>query len=478
MNILNKFLSIFKSRDKPQNRTAGSSYSFAYGSTTAGKNVTERSAMQITAVYACVRILAESVASLPLHLYKYNATGGKLKAIENPLYYLLHSEPNPEMSSFVFRETLMTHILLWGNAYAQIIRNGKGEVVGLYPLMPNKMTVDRDDKGKIVYKYRHEKTEANTIKKEDVVLKASEVLHIPGLGFDGLVGYSPIAMAKNAIGLAMATEEYGSKFFVNGAMPSGVLEHPGTIKDPDKVRESWSSTFGGSGNANKIAVLEEGMKFETIGIPPEQAQFLDTRKFQLLEIARIFRIPPHLLGDLDKSSFNNMEQQSLEFVKFTLEPWLVRWEQGLQRSLFNEQEKRELFFKFNLEGLLRGDYESRMKGYSIGIQNGFMSPNDVRGLENLDLIPEEEGGNFYMVNGNMMQLKYTGSAYDSYYDDDKHRDTKEEKEEKQESDNGQTTENKEEKTNEEVLEMEEHTERNKKRGNRRKFHTGRESPNT
>ena len=180
-----------------------------------------------------------------------------------------------------------------------------------------------------------------------------------------------------------------------------------------KISPSGKGPFGGSGNSGKIAVLEEGMQFKTIGIPPEQAQFLDTRKFQLLEIARIFRIPPHLLGDLDKSSFNNMEQQSLEFVKFTLEPWLVRWEQGLERALFNEQEKKDLFFKFNLEGLLRGDYESRMKGYSIGIQNGFMSPNDVRSLENLDLIPEEEGGNFYMVNGNMMQLKYTGSAYEN-----------------------------------------------------------------
>ena len=344
MSILKNFLSIFKSRDKPQNRTPGSAFSFVFGGTVAGKNVSERSAMQITAVYACVRILAESVASLPLHLYKYNATGGKVKAMEHNLYHLLHSEPNPEMSSFVFRETLMTHILLWGNAYAQIIRNGMGEVVALYPLMPNKMTVDRNDKGKIIYKYRHDKTEANTIKKEDIELKASDVLHIPGLGFDGLVGYSPIAMAKNAIGLSIATEEYGSKFFVNGAMPSGILEHPGTVKDPDKVRESWSNTFGGSGNSGKIAVLEEGMQFKTIGIPPEQAQFLDTRKFQLLEIARIFRIPPHLLGDLDKSSFNNMEQQSLEFVKFTLEPWLVRWEQGLERALFNEQEKKDLFF--------------------------------------------------------------------------------------------------------------------------------------
>ena len=224
------FSSIFKARDKPQNRTAGSGYSFYMGNSTAGKTVTERSAMQMTAVYSCVRILAEAIAGLPLHVYQYNNDGGKDKALKHPLYHILHDEPNPEMSSFVFRETLMTHLLLWGNAYAQILRNGKGEVIGLYPLMPNKMTVDRDDKGHLFYQYQRSNDEA--IKSDSmVILSPQDVLHIPGLGFDGLVGYSPIAMAKNAIGLAIATEEYGAKFFANGAAPSGVLEHPGTIKD-------------------------------------------------------------------------------------------------------------------------------------------------------------------------------------------------------------------------------------------------------
>ena len=252
------------------------------------------------------------------------------------------------------------------------------------------------------------------------------MLHIPGLGFDGLVGYSPIAMAKNAIGMAIACEEYGAKFFANGAAPGGVLEHPGTIKDPQRVRESWQSTFGGSGNANKIAVLEEGMKYTPIGISPEQAQFLETRKFQINEIARIFRVPPHMVGDLEKSSFSNIEQQSLEFVKYTLDPWVIRWEQSIQRSLLSPDEKAVYFVKFNLEGLLRGDYQSRMNGYAIGRQNGWMSANDIRELENLDRIPEEDGGDLYLINGNMLPLKNAGAFANTPTDDGKEEKTDEE----------------------------------------------------
>ena len=413
------FSGLFRSRDKPQNSTAGTAYSFFLGGTTSGKTVTERSAMQMTAVYSCVRILAEAVAGLPLHLYRYNADGGKEKAIDHPLYLLLHDEPNPEMSSFVFRETLMTHLLLWGNAYAQIIRNGKNQVVALYPLMPNKMSVDRDENGKLYYTYYRGSDEAIRDRQYAVKLQPSDVLHIPGLGFDGLVGYSPIAMAKNAIGMAIACEEYGAKFFANGAAPGGVLEHPGTIKDPARVRESWQHTFGGSGNANKIAVLEEGMKYTPIGISPEQAQFLETRKFQINEIARIFRVPPHMVGDLEKSSFSNIEQQSLEFVKYTLDPWIVRWEQSIMRSLLLQSEKKEYFVKFNLEGLLRGDYQSRMNGYAIARQNGWMSANDIRELENQDRIPAEEGGALYLINGNMLPMANAGAFANTTNNDGK-----------------------------------------------------------
>ena len=308
----------------------------------------------------------------------------------------------------------MTHLLLWGNAYSQIIRNGKGEVVALYPLMPDRMKVDRDEHGRLYYEYTvYDTDDVDGRKGTDKVgrtvrLQPHDVLHIPGLGFDGLVGYSPIAMAKNAIGLAIATEEYGSKFFANGAAPSGVLEHPGTIKDPSKVRESWQATFGGSGNANKIAVLEEGMKYTPISISPEQAQFLETRKFQIDEIARIFRVPPHMIGDLEKSSFNNIEQQSLEFVKYTLDPWVSRWEQAMVRALLTPDEKKRYFFKFNVDGLLRGDYQSRMNGYATARQNGWMSANDIRELENLDRIPAEQGGDLYLINGNMTKLEDAG----------------------------------------------------------------------
>ena len=245
-----------------------------------------------------------------------------------------------------------------------------------------------------------------------VKLKPTDVLHIPGLGFDGLVGYSPIAMAKNAIGMAIACEEFGAKFFANGAAPSGVLEHPGTIKDPARVRDAWQSQFGGSSNSGKVAVLEEGMKYTPISISPEQAQFLETRKFQINEIARIFRVPPHMVGDLEKSSFSNIEQQSLEFVKYTLDPWIIRWEQSMARVLLSLDEKKEFFIKFNLEGLLRGDYQSRMNGYSIARQNGWMSANDIRELENLDRIPTEQGGDLYLINGSMLPLGSAGAYAD------------------------------------------------------------------
>ncbi len=404
---------IFRSRDAPTNRTAGSAYSFFLGQSSSGKRVNERTAMQMTAVYSCVRILSEAIASLPVHVYRYNENGGKEKALDHPLYYLLHDEPNPEMTSFAFRETLMTHLTLFGNAYAQIIRNGKGEVIALYPLMPDRMTVDRDDKGQLYYEYNTSSDDAKTMKGSTVKLKPSDVLHIPGLGFDGLVGYSPIAMAKNSIGLAIAAEEYGSKFYANGAAPSGVLEHPGTIKDPSKVRESWTQTFGGSANANKVAVLEEGMKYTPISISPNEAQFLETRKFQINEIARIFRVPPHMVGDLEKSSFSNIEQQSLEFVKYTLDPWVSRWEQNLVRSLMTPEEKSTYFIKFNVDGLLRGDYQSRMNGYATARQNGWMSANDIRELENLDRIPEKLGGDLYLVNGNLCKLQDAGVFADS-----------------------------------------------------------------
>lgn len=387
-------------RDKPENKLSNNSYTFFIGQSSSGKRVNEKTAMTMSAVYSCVRILSETLASLPLHVYETTDVGSK-KATSHSLYHLLHNEPNPEMTSFIFRETLMTHLLLWGNAYAQIIRNGKGDVLGLYPLMPDKMKVDRDENNTIYYEYLSSSG-------EKVKLTNRDILHIPGLGFDGLVGYSPIAMAKNAIGMSIAAEEYGAKFFSNGATPSGILEHPGTVKNAESLRESWTRGFSGN-NSHKVAILEEGMKYTPISISPNEAQFLETRKFQINEIARIFRIPPHMIGDLEKSSFSNIEQQSLEFVKYTLDPWVIRFEQAFNRRLLKDTEKSKFYVKFNVDGLLRGDYVSRMNGYAVGRQNGWMSANDIRALENLDRIPSEEGGDLYLINGNMLPLKNAGA---------------------------------------------------------------------
>lgn len=246
---------------------------------------------------------------------------GKERVPGHPLYFLLHDSPNPEMTSFIFRETAMVSLLLWGNFFAQILRDGMGRVVGLYPLLPNRMSVDRDEHGELVYTYTPMSDSNPNLKSgQSIKLRRQDVLHIPGLGFDDLMDYSPIAMARNAVGMTLACEEYGSAFFANGTRPSGVLKHPGVLKDPSKLRKSWQAVYGGSGNTGKIVVLEEGLKYQQVSIPPEEAQFLETRKFQINEIARLYRVPPHMIGDLEKATFSNIEEQSIEFVKYTLQP--------------------------------------------------------------------------------------------------------------------------------------------------------------
>ena len=241
-------------------------------------------------------------------------------------------KPNPEMTSFIWRETMLSHLLLWGNSYSQIIRTGRNGIVGLYPLLPDHMNVDRNSKGVLTYTY-------TTSDGKTVQLDPDDVLHIPGLGFDGVVGYSPIALEKNAIGLGIAAEEYGSKFFQNGARPSGVLTHPNTVKDPKRLRESWNAAYGGSSNSSKVAVLEEAMTFTPISMPNNEAQFLETRKFQVAEICRIYRVPPHLVGDLEHATFSNIEHQGISFAVHTIRPWLVRIEQSINRALFSDKEK-------------------------------------------------------------------------------------------------------------------------------------------
>jgi len=402
--------------DKKVENSLSTSRHFLWGGSKAGVMVNETTALQTSAVYACVRVISEAIASLPLKVYVYDNSdrNGSTPVPEHPLYHLLYHAPNPEMTSFSFRETLMSHLLIYGNGYAQIIRDGGGRVIGLYPLLPNKMDVSRNERGEIYYTYWRDRDEAGSRGKSDaIILRREDVLHIPGLSFDGLIGYSPIALAKNAIGMAIATEDFGASFFASGGTPSGVLEVPGTLEDEkvSELRETWEAIHSGANKSNRMAILSDGLKYTQISIPPEQAQFLQTRKFQLNEIARIFQVPPHMIGDLERSSFNNIEMQALEFVKYCINPWVTRWEQSLWQSLILPSEKPKMFIKFNLDGLLRGDYATRMRGYSTGIQNGFLCPNDIRRLENLNEISAEDGGFNFMVNGNMVKLKDVGAAY-------------------------------------------------------------------
>lgn len=385
-------------------------------STAVGKRVSPDVALQATAVYACVRILSETIASLPLPVYQRLPGGGKARARDHYLYSVLHDRPNAEMSSFEFRETLMGHVALWGNGYAEKVLDNAGRVRALWPLRPDRMRVKREE-GELVYYYRLGKPDDQG--RTGVKLPAYKVWHIRGLGFDGINGYSPIGIAKQAVGLTLATEEFGARFFGNGARPGTVLEHPGKLTEDahNRLRSSWEETHQGLENAHRTAILEEGMKVSEIGMPPEEAQFLQTRKFQISEIARLYRVPPHMLADLDRATFSNIEHQSIEFVIHTIRPWLVRWEQGINGDILTEADREKYFAEFLVEGLLRGDIGSRYAAYAMGRQNGWLSANDVRRLENMNPI---EDGDVYLIPLNMIPAGQAGESL-SWEDEEEQR---------------------------------------------------------
>lgn len=360
--------------------------------TASGTQVNEHTANHYSAYYACVRIISETVALLPLPLYRRIPTGGKERAPNHPLYTVLHDVSNSEMTSFTLRETLQGHLCTWGNCYAEIEYNGAGQVIGLWPLRPDMTWPERDPTTRrIVYK--------TVIDDEQITLPFERVFHIPGFGFDGLRGYSPVQLFRENIGMGLATEEYGARFFGNGAKPGGVLEHPSKLKDEakDYLRKSWNEMHQGLSRQHRIAVLEEGMTYKQIGIPPEDAQFLDTRKFQRNEMAMIFRVPPHMLADLDRATFNNIENMDIGFVKHTMLPWLKRWEQTISMRLLTPMSRKSFFAEFLVEGLLRGDIKSRYEAYQIAIQNGVMNADEWRELENMNPQPDGQG-QVYFIN--------------------------------------------------------------------------------
>jgi len=360
------------------------------GSTDSGVAVSEESSLKFSAVFASVRVIAETIASLPLFVYK-RTDQGKDKAPMHPVYSLLKEEPNGEMTAFVFREVMMTHVLLWGNAYAFIDRNGADRPIALLPLAPDRTFAQRQN-GELFYV-----THVDGVAR---VLNKNDVFHVPGLGFDGLKGLSGIQMARQSIGLAIAAEEFGARFFGNGANIGGVLEHPGKIslEAAKNISESWQAAHSGLKNSHKVALLEEGIKWTQTGIPNQDAQYIETRKFQINEIARIFRVPPHMIGDLDRATFSNVEQQAIDFVIHTIRPWLVRLEQEYNRKLFRDSEKGRIFAEHKLDGLLRGDVATRTEAYVKARQNGWLSANEIREMENLNKI---DGGDEFLIPLNM-----------------------------------------------------------------------------
>lgn len=348
----------------------------------------EGSALQVTAIYAAVKVLSETLASLPLLVYQRLPGGGKDRAQDHPAYRVLHDRANPEMTSYIWRETAMSHLATWGNSYNERVENGLGELVEIWPLRPDRIQVKRDDAGRRVYWYLNRDGTRTQIPN-------AKMLHIPGLSFDGLVGYSPIALLRQSLAISQAAEEYGARVFVNDARPGAVVIHPKTLSDTARtnLRNSITLNHAGSKNAGKVMLLEEDMKFETIGFPPEDAQFIETRKFQLEEIARAYRIPLHLLGDLDKATFSNIEHQSLEFVKYTMLPWLTRWEQQLL-DLVDPDHEGVFFPEFLVDGLLRGDAISRATALSIQRYGGALNQDEWRAYENRNPLPDKLGLDF------------------------------------------------------------------------------------
>jgi HK97 family phage portal protein len=370
--------------------------------TASGVEVTADSAMRMSAVAACVRLISESIASLPLHVYERGDQ--RRRVVTGPATRLLHDEPNPLMSSFTFRETLAANVLLHGNGFAAIIRNGGGDAIELLPVPSPNVTVRRAS-AQLVYDVRLDGVQSFTVGQADM-------LHVPGLSFDGLLGLSPIRYAAQSIGLGLAAEQYGAAFFGNGSTPSGYISLPGKLSKDQAaaMRDAWFSVYGGVKNAGKTAVLFEGGKFERISIPPNEAQFIETRKFQISDIARWYRVPPHMIGDLERATFSNIEHQQLEFVMHTLRPWLVRIEQELNRKLFPSSMDGTpggMLCEFNVDGLLRGDVKSRSDYYVRGRQWGWLSVNDIRRLENMEPLDE---GDVYLQPMNMVAAGDTPDA--------------------------------------------------------------------
>lgn len=370
-----------------------------------GRVITEPDALGVVAVYACVRVLAETVASLPLHLYRRLQPRGRERATAHPLYWILHARPNPEMDRMPFWEALLGHAALRGTAYAEIQRDRDARVTALWPLNPSKMAPDRTREGRLFWRYRLPDG-------AEKLYDRAEILNVPGFGSNGITGYSPIALHAEAIGLAQDTQTFASEFFRNDATPGGVLAAKDTLSDEAyaRMKASWEDAHKGVGNAHRVAILEEGVCWQQIGLNSRDTQFIEQRRFSVEEAARLFRLPPHAIGDLSHATFSNIEHQGLELVTMSLRPWAERFEQAIERCLLTPLEQQTYYVEHLFDGLLRGDIQTRYAAYSISHQNGWNSANDIREMENQNPIPPDQGGDTYMVQLNMVPAGMLGET--------------------------------------------------------------------
>jgi HK97 family phage portal protein len=354
-----------------------------------GVSVTPESSLTFSAVLACVRVLGESVAGLPLITYRRLPDGSKERATDHPLYAVLHDAPNEDMTSFQWRETSMVHKLLWGNAYSEIITDGAGRVRELWPLLPQQMTPKRDRMGTLYYEYRDPMGTPIEYRRE-------QIFHVPGLSMNGMVGMTMIGIFRESVGLGLTLNRHGSRMFANGARAGGVLETPGQLSEPayNRLKGSFDQQYAGVENAGKTILLEEGTKFSPVTMPNDDAQFLESRRFQVEEVARIFRVPLSFIGDLSHATFSNIEQLSLDFVVHSLRPWLVRDEQAIRQRLLLPSERNQYYAEYLVDGLLRGDIVSRYNAYATGRNWGWLSADDVRAMENMNPLPDGQGQDY------------------------------------------------------------------------------------
>ena len=367
----------------PPPQPVGHNFSALYPSCT-GIDINQFSSLQMSAVYACIRLLSETIAQLPLTIRRRTADGSEV-ARSHPQYSLLHDAPNPCMTSFSWRNSLMSHVVGWGNGYSYIVRDVLMRPQAILPLLPDRTNPEIID-DKLIYH-----TELN---QQTLDAFPEDIIHVPGLAFDGLVGMSPIALHREAIGLGLAAQAFGAKLFGSGSLLSGVLKHPGRLKrkaekpeDPspvERLRRQWRELYSGLDNAASVAVLEEGMEFQQMGIPPGDAQFIESRKFQVSDIGRIFNIPSPLINDLERATFSNISELYIGFLRYTIMPWIVRVEQELNRKLFPKS--NTYFVKFNLQGLMRGTLKERSEYYKTAIEYGWLSRNEVRELEDMNRV--------------------------------------------------------------------------------------------